>query len=410
LKLVIADRWWSVKTVIRRALETGAKLLTWGKDNKTIREALAGVSEAELKRRPVTVEVQDEATGQVVKQEVGYRLDTELSIYDLEQPIRGVVEWDGTPGSQKRVRLVVGVAQQAVVEGLRFRQRVEIVLKQLQRRVNWSAFGGGEAQQRPVARPTPDGQQTKKWLKNRRQVATRLVNNQSKLKEAERELTRLRQGELATNGLKLGVQDLKKLIKDLRQRIRRATARLEELDAWLKWAEDSGPQPEQAPVAELDLTRESILTQLKLDVFTAQETLVDDFIEHALKPVLREEAEQQAAERRRQDKRSTAKGREGEPLSTNVEELYQIKLANLERETILERLLNQSGEFVRHKTKRVILMVADRFEDRRMQAAYERYCVILNQRDIRVPMDDGEPWRLLFTYHLDTPSSSAQFK
>jgi hypothetical protein len=90
LKLVIADRWWSVKTVIRRALEAGPKLLTarlsspksWGKDNKTIREALAGVSEAELKRYPVTVEVQDEATGQVVKQKVGYRLDTELSIYD----------------------------------------------------------------------------------------------------------------------------------------------------------------------------------------------------------------------------------------------------------------------------------------------------------------------------------------
>jgi hypothetical protein len=45
-----------------------------------------------------------------------------------------------------------------------------------------------------------------------------------------------------------------------------------------------------------------------------------------------------------------------------------------------------------------------------MQAAYERYCVILNQRDIRVPMDDGEAWRLLFTYHLDPPVSSARFK
>jgi hypothetical protein len=313
------------------------------------------------------------------------------------------------------VRLVVGLSQdemgeEAVVDGLRFRQRVEILLKQLQRRVNWSAFGGGQAQQRPVARQTPDEKQTKKWLKNRRQVATRLANNQAKLKEAQRELERLHRGELPTNGLKLGVQDLKKLIKDLQNHIRRARARLEELDAWLKWTAGSGPQPEEDPVAELDLTRESILTQLKLDVFTAQETLVDDFIEHALKPVLREEAEQQAAARRRQDKRSLAKGREGEPLSADVEELYQIKLANLERETILKRLLSQQGEFVRHKTKRIILIVSDRFEDRRIQAAYERYCVILNHRDIYVPMDDGEPWRLLFTYHLDTPSSSAQFK
>jgi hypothetical protein len=163
-------------------------------------------------------------------------------------------------------------------------------------------------------------------------------------------------------------------------------------------------------VAELDLTRESILTQLKLEVFTAQETLLDDFIEQALKPVLREEAEQQAAQRQRQDARSTAKGREGQPLSTDVEKLVQVKLDNLERETILKRLLNLQGEFVRHKTKQIILMVADRFEDRRMQAAYERYCVVLNQRDIRVPMDGSEPWRLLFTYHLDAPSSSARFK
>jgi len=162
------------------------------------------------------------------------------------------------------------------------------------------------------------------------------------------------------------------------------------------------------------------LTQLKLEVFTAQETLLDDFIEQALmlddfieqalKPVLREEAEQQAAKRQHRDARSTAKGREGVPLSTDVEELYQIKLNNLERETILERLMNQRGEFVRHKTKRIILVVFDRFEDRRIQAAFERYCITLNQRDIRVPLDDGERWRLLFTYHLDAPSSSAQFK
>ena len=163
-------------------------------------------------------------------------------------------------------------------------------------------------------------------------------------------------------------------------------------------------------MADLDLTREAILTQLKLDVFTAQETLVDDFIELALEPVLREEAEQQAAARKQHTTRSTAKGREGQPLSTDVEELYQVKLTHLERETILSRLLNQPGEFVHHKTQRLILSVADRFEDCRIQAAYERYCIILNQRDIRVPMDDGEPWRLLFTYHLEAPAPSARFK
>jgi hypothetical protein len=414
LELVIADRWWSVKAAICWALGIGPKLLTWGKDIKTIGKALEEVSEIELKKHPVKVEVRDETAGQMVEQVVGYRLDTKLSIYDLEKPIRCVVEWDGNPGSKKRARLVIGVGQdemdeEAVVDGLRFRQRVEILLKQLQRRVNLSAFGGGEAHLRPGVLKRPDEKERQRLLRNRRQVATRQANDQARLREVEQELEQLRQGRSSTNGLRLGVRDLKKVAKELKRRIHQATARLEELDDLLSWADGKGPHPEK-PVAELDLTREAILTQLKLDVFTAQETLVDDFIELALKPVLREEAEQQAAERRRQDKRSTAKGQEGEPLSTNVEELYQIKLANLERETILKRLLNQQGEFVRHKTKPIILVVADRFDDRRMQVAYERYCIILNQRDIRVPMDDGEPWHLLFTYHLDAPSSSTQFK
>jgi hypothetical protein len=385
VELVIADRWWSVKAVIGWALKAGPKLLVWGKEIKTIREALARVSEAELKQHPITVEVADEATGQKVARVVGYRLDTKLTIYELEQSIRCVVEWDGQPGSKKR-------------------------LKQLQRRLNWSAFGGGQVHLRPAELEIPDEEERRGWLKNRRQVATYQANDQARLREVEQELEQVRQGEPPSNGLRLGLRDLKRLAKGLKRRIQDATVRLKELDGWLNWADGNGPRPEQKPVAELDLSRESILTQLKLEIFTAQETLVDDFIEQALKPVLRAEAQQQAAERQRQDKRSTAKGRKGEPLSTDVAELYQIKLANLERETILQRLLNQPGEFVRHKTKRIILIVTDRFGDRRMQAAYERYCLILNQRDIQVPMDDGEPWRLLFTYHLDTPSSSAQFK
>ena len=415
LELVIADRWWSVKTVICWALGEGPKLLTWGKNIKAIQDALEGVSEAKLKEHPITVEVQDETTGEMVERVVGYRLDTELSIYDLEQPVRCVVEWDGKTESKKRARLVIGVerdemSEDEVVDGLRFRQRVEILLKQMQRRVNLSAFGGGKAHPRSSEIEKPDEEERQKILKNRRQVATRRANDQARLKEVKRELEQLHEGEAPTNGLGLGIRDLNKLAKDLKRRIQRSTARLEELGSLLSWADGKAPRPEEKPVAELDLTRDSILTQLKLEIFTAQETLLDDFIEHALEPVLQEEAERQAAERRRRDALSTAKGRKGEPLSTDVEELYQIKLNNLERETILKRLLNQQGEFVRHKTKRIILVVFDRFEDRRMQAAYERYCVILNQRDIRVPMDGGEPWRLLFTYHLDTPSSSAQFK
>ena len=117
---------------------------------------------------------------------VGYRLDTELSIYDLEQPVRCIVEWDGKTESKKRARLVIGVerdevSEDEVVDGLRFRQRaclcygrqVEILLKQMQRRVNLSAFGGGKTHLRPGELEKPDEEERRKILKNRRQVSTR---------------------------------------------------------------------------------------------------------------------------------------------------------------------------------------------------------------------------------------------
>lgn len=36
--------------------------------------------------------------------------------------------------------------------------------------------------------------------------------------------------------------------------------------------------------------------------------------------------------------------------------------------------------------------------------------VILNWLDICIPLDNSEPWRLLFIYHLDAPAPSVQFK
>ncbi|MCP4535511.1 MAG: hypothetical protein GY832_00020, partial [Chloroflexi bacterium] len=89
LELVIVDRWWSVKAVIRWIWgEENLKMLTWAKDIKSIRKALDQVSEEELKEHPaVTAKVTDEASGQVEEKVVGYRLDTDLTIAKLEQSV-----------------------------------------------------------------------------------------------------------------------------------------------------------------------------------------------------------------------------------------------------------------------------------------------------------------------------------
>lgn len=411
---VTADRWWSVAEVLAYCLDENVGFLCWAKSVKTVVEALDTIEEADPGWQEITREIVDPDSSQVKQQVVGYRLETELAVYDLSKPVRVIVDWDGKPGGRKMMRLALGVTKttlgtEGVCDELRFRQRVEIVLKFLQRWLQLPNFGGGEAVARADERVCPsDEDALKKLGTERKKTATRLRNARVKLEQVETELAYLTADDESkrqpSNSLGLGVQDLRSLAKRLHGQIERAEAKLQELEALIAWGRDEGPAPEQETQYDLDLTREAILTQLKLDVFTAYQTLVDEFIELALKPVLREEAERQAVERRRLDKRSTAKDREGQPLCTDVETLYHAKVASLERETILERLLNQPGRHLYHSGEHILVTVAQRFSDRRMQAAYERYCYILNQKQIRVPMDEGEDWLLLFTY--EKPSSS----
>ena len=421
LARVTADRWWSVADVLAYCLAHDLGFLCWAKAVKSVLEALETIDEQDPNWKPIEEPVVDPQSGQVEEQAhdsagrvmgVGYRLETELTVYELPKPLRAIVDWDGEPGGRKVARLAVGVVDttletEAVCDELRFRQRVEILLKFLHRRLQLPNFGGGEAVARPDGRVCPSDEETLEKLETEhKKTATRLGNVQARLEQVEAELEHLTAAgkHQPRNSLGLGVQDLRSLGKRLRRQIQRATAKLQELQALIAWGQGQGPAPEQEPEHELDLTREAILTQLKLDVFTAYETLVDEFVELALKPVLREEAERQAAERRRLDKRSTARGREGEPLCTDVETLYQTKVANLERETILEQLLHQPGRHLYHPGEKILVTVAQRFSDRRMQAAYERYCSILNRKQVRVPIDAGEEWLLLFTY--EKPSSS----
>jgi len=227
---------------------------------------------------------------------------------------------------------------------------------------------------RPVELVCPSAEEVKQLTTEYQKTQTRRRTVQARLTQVTAELTHLTSADQPPprNSLGLGVQDLRSLVKRLHDQVERATTKLQQLEAQIAWGQGAGPAPEQKPAYDLDLTREAILTQLKLDVFTAYQTLVDEFVALALKPVLRDEAERQAAARLRQDKRATAQGRTGEPLSTDVETLYQTKVANLERETILERLLQQPGRHLYHPDQHILVTVLQPFSDRRMQAAYER--------------------------------------
>jgi hypothetical protein len=411
LRRIIADRWWSVREVVRYALQDGLQVLCWARSVKRTLTALAQLAEDTPDWQPVTHRRTDPATGQEVEEVLGYRLETAFQVYGLDQPVRIIVEWDGQPGSPKRARLAVGlptadVGTAAACAQLGYRQRVEILLKLLLRRQDWSHFSGGPAQLPPSEALPLTATERLRVEKHQRQVRTRQANAQARLQEVEGELARLETGEAKCGVLGLSIPDLRSLAKRLTGQVQRAGETLAHLDAQLD--QNQASPAATAAYAELDLTQESLLTQLKLDVFTAQETLVNEFIEVALKPVLREEAVRQAAQRQRTDTRSQSQRHPDEPLCTDVERLFQVKVANLERETILQSLLTQGGRLVWHPEQRILISVAHRFADRRMQAAYERYCVFLSRLHIQVPMTDGPEWLLLFTY--EEPGADARFK
>jgi hypothetical protein len=416
LRQIIADRWWSVRTVVGYALADGVRLLCWARSVKSIRTALAALAEDDPRWQPLPPDPTARASGASFAPSAGaqvcsYRLETELAVYGLTTLVRVIVEWDGQPGSLKRARLAVGLAATAADTAaacaqLRDRQRLEILLKFLQRRQDWAHFSGGPMLA-PDAEPAPLTAELRQRLETqRRQVTTRRSHAQARLLEVEAEIEQLVTGAAKTSVFGLGLADLRSLLKRLTAQVQRADRTLAHLNTQL--APDQTTLLTPVPYAELDLTQESLLSQLKLDVFTAQETLVHEFIEVALKPVLREEAARQATARQQADKRSQSQQHAGEPLCTDAERLFQIKVANLEHETILKRLLSQVGRLLWHPEKHILISVAHRFAERRMQVAYERYCPFLNKLRIHVPMTDDQEWLLLFAY--EEPGAAARFK
>ena len=399
---VIADRWWSNKECLSHAAGEGPGLVTWGKETKSVRTALDALGPRDKRWKPIRASQEE---GETV---VGWLLDTEATPYGLSEAVR-LIAFETTDGRRLGF-FAPGVSREeasasTLLEELHGRSWVESLLKELNRRLQLPNFGGGVA--RPIAAEAglpglsaPEALQ--KLFRQRSQVRGRQRRAKEKLAAMEAELARRIEqsegvsvpGDLAL----LGKRELKGLCRRYQGQIERAQARLWELEALIAWYEGRvcliSPDPEH----ELDLSQEAILTQLKLDIHTAHQTLLGEFIEQALEPVLWEEAQRQAKARQRRDARSTARGQEGELLSTDVKELYETKVANLQRETILHQLLHQGGYFLYHPQERAIISVAYPFRERRMQAAYERYCVILNQKQIRVPIDRDEEWLLLFTW------------
>lgn len=407
---IITDRWWSTKECLSHAEGEGTGLVAWGKETQSVRAALGALGPVDEQWEPVGASQGQE------EEVIGWLLDTEAAPYQLPQSVRFIAF--ETADGRRLGFFAPGVSREEVpaltlLEELHGRSWVESLLKELNRRLQLPNFGGGAA--RPVVEePGLPGlsapQALRKLFRQRSQARGRQRRAQEKLAAMEAELTRRTEqsGEAPAPGelSLLSQAELKGLCRRYQGQIERAQAQLWELEALIAWYEGRACLISLDPTYELDLSPEVILTQLKLDIHTAHQTLLEEFIEQALQPVLWEEAQRQAEARQRGGARSTARGREEKPLSTDVKELYETKVTNLQRETILHQLLHQEGYFLYHPQERVMISVAYPFREQRMQAAYERYCVILNRKQVRVPIDRDEKWLLLFTWAERGPPPS----
>jgi hypothetical protein len=410
---IIADRWWSNKACLQLADDEGPGLVTWGKETKSVRETLDALGSVDERWEPVYASQEEGA------EVVGWLLDTEARPYELPERVRFIAfETTDEHGDGRRRRLgffASGVSgedadAESLLAELRGRPWVESLIKDLSRRLQLPNFGGGHAREiisEPGFPNLTAEEALEKLARQKNQVSGRQRRNKERLAVVQAELAQ-REGTAeetwpADRLTKLGKSELKGLHRRYQKRISRGQSRQWEIESLIACYEGRACWINPDPEYELDLSQEAILTQLKLDIHTAHQTLLDEFIEQALKPVLWEEAQRQAIDRRQRQARSTAQGREGELLSTDVKELYEIKVANLQRERILHQLLHQKGYYLYHSQRRIIISVAYPFQDRRLQAAYERYCTIINQKRVRVPIDRDEEWLLLFTWNERGP-------
>jgi hypothetical protein len=412
---IIADRWWSNKACLQQADDEGPGLVTWGKETKSVRETLDALGAVDERWQPIYASQEEGA------EVVGWLLDTEATPYKLQESVRFIAfETAAGHGNGTKLRLgffASGVCgedadAESLLSELRGRPWVESLIKDLSRRLQLPNFGGGNAReiaQEPGFPNLTTEQALEKLARQKNQVSGRQRQDKERLAVVQAELAQ-REGTSeetlpADRLTQLGKSELKGLHRRYQKRISRAQSRQWEIESLITHYEGRACWINPDPEYELDLSQETILTQLKLDIHTAHQTLLDEFIEQALQPVLWEEAQRQAQDRQQRQARSTAKGREGELLSTDVKELYEIKVANLQRERILHQLLHQRGYYLYHSQKRIIISVAYPFQDQRLQAAYERYCTIINQKRVRVPIDRDEDWLLLFTWNERGPPS-----
>ena len=409
---IIADRWWSNKECLQQADDEGPGLVTWGKETKSVRETLDALGSVDERWAPI-------CASQEGTEIVGWLLDTEATPYELQESVRFIAfETAAEHGDGRRLRLgffASGVCgedadAESLLTELRGRPWVESLIKDLSRRLQLPNFGGGHAREivpEPGFPNLTKEEALEKLARQKNQVSGRQRRNKERLAVVQAELAQ-REGtseetQPADRLTKLGKAELKGLRRRYQKRISRAQSRQWEIESFIACYEGRACWINPDPEYELDLSQEAILTQLKLDIHTAHQTLLDEFIEQALKPVLWEEAQRQAEDRRHRQARSTAKEREGKLLSTDVKELYDIKVANLQRERVLHQLLHQRGYYLYHSQKRIIISVAYPFRNQRLQAAYERYCTIINQKRVRVPIDRDEEWLLLFTWNERGP-------
>jgi hypothetical protein len=410
---IIADRWWSNKECLQQADDKGPGLVTWGKETKSVREALEALGAVDERWAPIYASQEEDA------EIVGWLLDTEARPYKLQESVR-FIAFEPSAGHSDGSRLRLGffasgvcgedADAESLLTELRGRPWVESLIKDLSRRLQLPNFGGGHARKivpEPGFPNLTTEEALQKLARQKSQTSGRQRRDKERLAVVQAELAQ-REGTgeetLSADRLtKLGKSELKGLRRRYQKRIARAQSRQWKIASLIACYEDRACWINPDPEYELDLSQEAILTQLKLDIHTAHQTLLDEFIERALKPVLWEEAQRQAEDRRQRQARSTAKGREGELLSTDVKELYEIKVVNLQRERILHQLLHQRGYYLYHAQRRIIISVAYPFQNQRLQAAYERYCTIINQKQVRVPIDRDEEWLLLFTWNERGP-------
>ena len=377
VRILIADRGiYKISLLLEICKEYGILIITWGKRGTTAEKEVKRLSEENACFEYFDAVEKKDKEGNIIKQTIEYA-DEVITVNAEGDKIRTIILRNASEGKLKWLH-VVGegekeeISTNDAVDYLLGKQSIENLFKEKIKHGGFDEFCGGELEKVTMSEEMLEGEELEKHKKRLEKIEERIKGYGSELKAVKDLLDKGKISKRTYNASK----------KDFNRLIRENTKEKKRLDDKIKFAE-GGKKPEEEYKDEVDTTRMEILNLIKDYALNAKKLVIKEFIEKGLKPILLEEANEEAL---------NGSGK------NSVEEIYEkkIKYFDKNKDMIRSWLFDIGGYIKTDEKNKIKTITPNEFDNKTMRKAYNRYTTILNEKRSKLRCGEGVEYTLIY--------------